>query len=289
MPPARSCTRCAASPPRWSTGCRAATTSRPMPRIARWSGAMLARMHRPAADFALHQPNLRGLAWWAETVPVVLPFLDARAALRCSASELAFQQAAGRLAGVRRAAARADPRRPVPRQRDVRRRPDGDRLTGFFDFYFAGVDTLPVRHRGVPERLVHRPGHRPPRRGRAPQRSSPPTPASARSAAASAALLPALMRAGALRFWISRLWDLHLPRDASVLTAHDPDHFERVLRERIATPMAHPETQEVQPPAKAWPGCARASRRWRADRCRSSASFAASSSRWRCRSASPGC
>ena len=52
-------------------------------------------------------------------------------------------------------------------------------------------------------------------------------------------LLPALMRAAAFRFWLSRLWDLHLPRDASLLTAHDPDHFERVLRERIDTPW-HP-------------------------------------------------
>jgi homoserine kinase type II len=53
-------------------------------------------------------------------------------------------------------------------------------------------------------------------------------------------LLPALLRAGALRFWISRLWDLHLPRDASMLKPHDPTHFERVLRARIAEPW-HPQ------------------------------------------------
>lgn len=47
-------------------------------------------------------------------------------------------------------------------------------------------------------------------------------------------LLPAMLRAAALRFWISRLWDLHLPRAASVLTAHDPSHFERVLRQRCS-------------------------------------------------------
>jgi homoserine kinase type II len=49
-------------------------------------------------------------------------------------------------------------------------------------------------------------------------------------------LMPALMRASALRFWVSRLWDLHLPRDASLLVAHDPSHFERVLRERASAP-----------------------------------------------------
>jgi homoserine kinase type II len=49
-------------------------------------------------------------------------------------------------------------------------------------------------------------------------------------------LLPAMQRAGALRFWLSRLWDFHLPREAAVLKAHDPSHFERVLRERLAQP-----------------------------------------------------
>ena len=52
-------------------------------------------------------------------------------------------------------------------------------------------------------------------------------------------LMPGLLRAAALRFWLSRLWDLHLPRDASLLKAHDPTHFERVLRARIAEPW-HP-------------------------------------------------
>ena len=42
-----------------------------------------------------------------------------------------------------------------------------------------------------------------------------------------------MQRAGALRFWISRLEDLHLTREASMLQPHDPTHFERVLRERV--------------------------------------------------------
>ena len=46
-------------------------------------GAMLARMHLAGRDFNRSQPNLRGLPWWNETVPVVLPHLDAaQAALR---------------------------------------------------------------------------------------------------------------------------------------------------------------------------------------------------------------
>ena len=55
-------------------------------------------------------------------------------------------------------------------------------------------------------------------------------------ASAELRLLPSMMRAAALRFWISRLWDFYLPRDAHLLTPHDPGHFERVLRARVETP-----------------------------------------------------
>ena len=57
------------------------------------------------------------------------------------------------------------------------------------------------------------------------------------SGAGSLRLLPAMLRAGALRFWVSRLWDWHLPREASMLKPHDPRHFERVLRQRVAAPL----------------------------------------------------
>src|SRR5512139_34586 len=53
-------------------------------------GDMLARMHLAAADFPLLQPNLRGLAWWAETVPVIEPFVTPEQAALLK-DELAFQ------------------------------------------------------------------------------------------------------------------------------------------------------------------------------------------------------
>jgi homoserine kinase type II len=51
-------------------------------------------------------------------------------------------------------------------------------------------------------------------------------------------LLPAMLRAAALRFWLSRLWDWYLPREASMLKPHDPTRFERLLRQRIDRPHA---------------------------------------------------
>ena len=50
--------------------------------------------------------------------------------------------------------------------------------------------------------------------------------------AAERLLWPTLLRAAALRFWISRLYDFYLPRAAQTLKPHDPSHFERVLQQR---------------------------------------------------------
>ena len=196
-------------------------------------GDMLARMHLAGEDYNRHQPNLRGLPWWNDTVPVVLPYLD-EAQSGLLQSELAYQN---HIAAS--PAYTALPRGPV--HADLFRDNvmfSGEQLTGFFDFYFAGVDTwlfdLAVclndwcidLETGL---------HDAPRAQAMLQAYMAVRPLSA----AERALLPALLRAGALRFWISRLWDYHLPREASMLTPHDPTHFERVLRGRVTQPV-HP-------------------------------------------------
>src|SRR5574343_1155975 len=53
-------------------------------------GDMLARMHLAGRDYERQQPNLRGLPWWNQTVPVVLPYLNPAQATLIQA-ELAYQ------------------------------------------------------------------------------------------------------------------------------------------------------------------------------------------------------
>ena len=194
-------------------------------------GDMLARMHLAGQSYERQQPNLRGLPWWNETVPVVLPHLDGKAATMLRA-ELAYQNHVAASASYA-----ALPRGPV--HADLFRDNamfDGDKLTGFFDFYFAGVDTwlfdLAVCLNDWC--INHATGAHDAPRAKAMidayQAVRPLT-------SAERELFNALLRAGALRFWISRLWDFHLPREAALLTPHDPTHFERVLSQRIAHPL----------------------------------------------------
>ncbi|MCK9515328.1 MAG: homoserine kinase [Ottowia sp.] len=207
----------------------------PGTRHCRQVGAMLARAHLAARSFERHQDNLRGLPWWNQTVPVVTPYVTQEQA-RLLRAELALQN---------RVAQRADyarlPRGPV--HADLFRDNvmfDGPahapRLTGFFDWYFAGVDSwlfdlcvvlndwaldtragqvLDDNHQAL---LAAYQSVRP-------------------LEAAEQRLLPFLLRAAALRFWLSRLWDYHLPRDASLLTPRDPTQFETVVRLRSSEPV----------------------------------------------------
>jgi homoserine kinase type II len=220
---------------------RGSSELHPQPAHCAAVGDMLARMHLAGRDFDMQQPNLRGLPWWNETVPVVLPHLTPEQRTLIL-GELAFQNhvaASSAYQSLPRGPIHADLFRDNVMFEVNSAGDHNSNLTGFFDFYFAGCDTflfdIAVCLNDWCIDLAT--GESDPDRANpfvnAYQAVRPLT-------AQERQLLPAMLRAGALRFWTSRLWDFHLPRDAAVLKAHDPEHFERVLRQCLLRPYSLP-------------------------------------------------
>ncbi len=194
-------------------------------------GETLAHMHLAAIDFARVQPNLRGLAWWKETAPKVAPFLDGPQK-ELLARELSLQE---RLHDSKA----FDSLRVTACHCDLFRNntliaghgTDTAHVAGVFDFYFAGTTpwlydlAVTVNDWCIdPESGVLQP---------ALERAFLDAYSRVRPLTDVEHMLwRDFLRGAALRFWLSRLFDFYLPREASLLTPHDPGHFERILRNR---------------------------------------------------------
>lgn len=198
----------------------------PSPEQCRSIGCFLGQAHQAVLDFAGTTPNPRGLAWIQNTTLALKAHLPApmfellsnevRHQTEVNASEV-YQQ-------LPKGAVHADLFRDNALML-------GEALGGVIDFYFAGVDTF-LFDLAVTANdwcIDHQTGEflEPQLRalieGYQTQRPLN---------KAECALWQDMLRAAALRFWTSRLYDYHMPREAEVLNVKDPSHFERVLKAR---------------------------------------------------------
>jgi homoserine kinase type II len=185
-------------------------------------GKVLAQMHLAGLSYPARLDNLRGPRWWTAAAAEIQPFLP-REDAKLLQSEIGFQakHGTGRLPhGVVHA--------------DLFRDNvlfTGEQVGGLIDFYFACTDALVYdvaitlndwcmredctldaercryfleAYRGVRPLTAAEQKH-----------------------------WPVVLRAGALRFWVSRLYDFHLPRPGALTHAHDPGRFCRILQNHI--------------------------------------------------------
>lgn len=185
-------------------------------------GAVLARLHIAGQSYDARFGNPRGAAWWTAMMPTLLPYLDAAdsALLRSEVERPAGPDAALLPQGTIHA--------------DLFRDNvlfDAGEVAGVIDFYFACTGSLlydvaitvndwcclpdcaldPARTRALLAGYA---------------RLRPFT-------AAEHGAWTTLLRQAALRFWVSRLYDFHLPREGELTHAKDPGHFRRLLQSHI--------------------------------------------------------
>jgi homoserine kinase type II len=177
--------------------------------------------------------NPRGLPWWQETAPRVIPFLDS-SQRTLLLSELQFQENAN-MHALPRGAIHAD----LFRDNALWDGPLGqEKLSGIIDFYFAGLDAL------LFDVAVTVNDWCTDAAGRIDQRRLETLLSAYRKerefTSAERAAWPMVLRAAALRFWLSRLFDFHLPRAGELTHAHDPEHFRRILELRRQQAVALP-------------------------------------------------
>ena len=185
-------------------------------------GTVLARLHLAGQSYDAVMDNPRGPRWWKAVMPDILPFLSAADAALLS-EEVRFQSLR-RFPDLPRGVIHAD----LFRDNVLFA---GDRVAGVIDFYFACTDALLYDVAiAVNDWCIAADGALDTARTRtfldAYAAVRPYTPVEPGA-------WPVMLRAGALRFWVSRLYDFHLPRPGELTHAKDPAHFRRILALRI--------------------------------------------------------
>jgi homoserine kinase type II len=191
------------------------------------AGEALARMHVAVADYRGRLSNRRGPAWWRQAARAVQPFLSAEQN-GLLASEIKFQAGSAK-SRLPRGAIHGD----LFCDNVLF---NGEGVSGIIDFGFAATDAFAYDLAIAVNDWCT-----------LPEGTNSGALDTSRSGAMVFAydavrplsedertLWPVLLRAAALRFWLSRLYDLHLPRAGELTHAHDPSAFERILRDRVS-------------------------------------------------------
>jgi homoserine kinase type II len=196
-------------------------------------GTALGQLHVASATYRPSLTNRRGPGWWRQAARAVRSYLDAEQS-ELLAAELKFQTGFSK-SSLPKGAIHGDLFCDNVLFSDTQ-------VTGIIDFGFAATDFLAydlaiavndwcvVKHGDAAGTLL-------PELVRA-------------LATAYEAVRPltfaergvwaSLLRAAAVRFWLSRLYDLYLPRPGELTHAHDPEQFERILRDRVHNALPFP-------------------------------------------------
>jgi homoserine kinase type II len=185
-------------------------------------GAALGKLHSAGMSFDASLPNPRGPHWCKQTADQVLSKLPEqdRALLN---EEIVFQRGK-RAADIPRGVIHADLFRDNALWAN-------DKLSGIIDFYYACNDVLlydlavtvndwccdtdySLNQHKVTTLLQQYHTQRP-------------------LTEAEQSFWPAMLRAAALRFWLSRLYDKHFPRPGELVHTKDPDEFRAIMMDRV--------------------------------------------------------
>ncbi|HEY7986194.1 MAG TPA: homoserine kinase [Methylophilaceae bacterium] len=195
---------------------------RPTPDHCAQVGDFLARMHLAGLSYPAHMDNPRGPHWFVATAQKVMPHLDP-ATQQLLQNELDYQ-AEFRDLKLPRGVIHGD----LFKDNILF---DGDKLGGAIDFYYACNDVLVYDLAiTVNDWCVLEDGALDAPRLQAMLRAyhaQRPLSGEERDA------WVLLLRAGALRFWLSRLHDFHFPLAGELTHAKDPGQFQRILEARI--------------------------------------------------------